>query len=73
MHGTTQAVADDKKAPRLPPAAPPIVFPCDCPDNMAKDKRRCGGLSAWCRQKGRKPDCTDRTKAGCKRRDTVQP
>lgn len=42
-------------------------FPCNCPSEIASDKSRCGGRSAWCKLNGRSPECVGATKADCKR------
>jgi hypothetical protein len=59
------ALADKYKDARVPP---PLSkpYPCDCPDDGDARKYRCGGRSAWCKAGGREPDCTGRTRAGCK-------
>jgi hypothetical protein len=32
-------------------------YPCDCPNDRARNGSRCGGRSAFCRPGGRSPEC----------------
>jgi hypothetical protein len=51
--------------PALPPSKvepasqplPPKLYPCDCPNDRAKDGSRCGRRSAFCIPGGRSPEC----------------
>ena len=43
-----------------------LAFPCDCPNDRAADKSRCGGRSAWCKTGGREPVCSGASEADCK-------
>ncbi|MDM7850171.1 SH3 domain-containing protein [Pseudochrobactrum kiredjianiae] len=53
----TQTVAPVRQSRAGQPTREPYVGTCDCPYDLMRNGRRCGGRSAYSRPGGRNPQC----------------